>query len=86
MRLSVPPSALVRRKRYSSPTPAAGTSAYQYPFDSEAMRSASGFHWLNPPITATAVACGAQTRNATPFSWGTAPIPARAVDTGLSTV
>src|SRR4051812_3524223 len=74
------PDGVWSTNRYSSPGRASATSvdhvsARPSPPRTRGCRAAS--HSLNVPTTATAVACGAQTRNAVPPSNGTAPMPGR---------
>src|SRR3954463_8756242 len=74
------PQGVWSTNRYSSPRPASATSADQVsarPSSSRTSGCRAASHSLNVPTTATAVACGAQTRNAVPPSNGTAPMPGR---------
>src|SRR3954469_24266703 len=74
------PDGVWSTKRYSSPGRASATSADQVsarPPSSRASGCRAASHALKLPTTATAVACGAQTRNVVPPSKGTAPMPGR---------
>src|SRR4051794_32434314 len=65
---------------YSAPASTPSTSADQLPPDPSPSRPravAVIAHSSNVPVTNTASACGAQTRNIVPPSYGTAPIPGR---------
>src|SRR6188768_2473838 len=74
------PSAVRIVNRYSAPGATPATSTDQVPV----VPSPSGASSVelpaqssNVPVTKTATACGAQTRNVVPPGWGTAPMPGR---------
>ena len=74
------PSAVRIVKRYSAPGSTPATSADHVPLvpsPSRASAVRSPAQSSNVPVTKTACACGAQTRNDVPAPWGTAPIPGR---------
>ena len=74
------PSGVRIVNRYSVPGPTPATSADHVPLvpsPSRFERVASPAQSSKVPVTKTASACGAQTRNVVPASCGMAPIPGR---------